>query len=214
MFIEQLAKARKSSSAALNDALEAHSTLDLNIKWQAPKVWCSTWSSPKDFLILVVLVMLIWCMITDDYSSWPNKRENSNCSFRPRSFLGKKRRSNQGLVWPMHFLNNNTIVILSALRQNQVGRDQYLNDEYISQDIKEKYLYDEIQLQLSDVQLLLLPSLPCLYGRRTSIGNPRLLEQFSISLNVFMSIGGGGDNPALAGIKVQFVNYLVQINFR
>ena len=40
MMMEQLAKAQKQSSAALNDALEAHSTFDIHLKWMAPKV-CS-----------------------------------------------------------------------------------------------------------------------------------------------------------------------------
>ena len=38
LMMEQLAKARQQSSAALSDALESHSTLDLNLRWQAPKV--------------------------------------------------------------------------------------------------------------------------------------------------------------------------------
>ena len=38
LMIDQLAKARQQSSAALTDALESHSTLDLNLTWQAPKV--------------------------------------------------------------------------------------------------------------------------------------------------------------------------------
>lgn len=82
--------------------------------------------------------------------------------------------------------------------------------EHIPANIREKYLYDEIQLTLTQAQVLFLPSLAALYGSGGDGKNPFLLEPFSSTITLFLNIGG--DDPEIAGMKVDAVVKHTQIN--